>query len=287
MNRRAAVTPVRRRSAGGVESDQDLVAVEAGLMLSVRGGPDRESRRLGLLMRTPGDDEELVLGFLYTERVIAASGDVERIDVTADGARGSTDSAVVTLAAHVPWPLEALERNLAMTSACGLCGRLQIIAIDEGRGCPAGQPRLDAALVQALPDRLRGGQSIFGETGGLHAAALIGVDGGRELIREDVGRHNAVDKVIGAALGRGWLPGHDLVLAVSGRVAYEIVQKAVTAGLPAVVAIGAPSSLAVEAARATALTLVGFVRDDRYNIYAGWDRLMRGNREIPRGPEVK
>ena len=286
MNRRAAVTPVRRRSASGVEGDHDLVAVEAGLMLSVRRTADEEARRLGLLMRTPGDDEELVLGFLYTESVIAGAGDVDRVDVTAGGSR-DTDSAVVTLADHVRWPPDALERNLAMTSACGLCGRLEVIALDQGRGCPAGQPRLDAAFVQTLPGRLRDGQSVFSETGGLHAAALIGTDGARELIREDVGRHNAVDKVIGAALRRGWLPGHSLMLAVSGRVAYEIVQKAVTAGLPAVVALGAPSSLAVEAARATSLTLVGFVRGDRYNVYAGWDRLSGGDWGIPRGLRAK
>jgi FdhD protein len=156
-----------------------------------------------------------------------------------------------------------------------------MLAVDEGRACPAGRPVITRALVESLPHRLARGQSAFAATGGLHAAALVAADGQRELIREDVGRHNAVDKVMGAALLRGWLPGHDLVLAVSGRVAYEIVHKAVVAGLPAVVALGAPSSLAVEAARAAGLTVVGFVRDGRFNVYAGWDRLATHTGEFP------
>jgi FdhD protein len=224
-------------------------------------------------MRTPGDDAELVTGLLHAEGVVRQAGDIVNLSFAPGERRTVSDSVVVTLRPDVAWDVRGFDRGHAATSACGLCGRLQAIAVDEGRACPAGRPTFDEAFVRSLPGRLRRGQDVFDETGGLHAAALVGIGGDREIVREDVGRHNAVDKCIGAALESGWLPGHDLLLTVSGRVAYEIVQKAVTAGVPAVVAIGAPSSLAVEAARAVGLTLVGFVRGTRFNVYAGWDRI--------------
>jgi FdhD protein len=283
MTRRVAVTPVRRRSGHDIDGDQDLVAVESPLALAVRRPGDAAVVRLGLLMRTPCDDEDLVAGFLFTEGIIREAHDLVDVAVTHGGPRGEADAALVTLRPDLEWDPARLDRGAVATSACGLCGRLEMLAVEDGRACPAGRPAITSALVESLPDRLARGQNAFAETGGLHAAALVAVDGARELIREDVGRHNAVDKVLGAALARGWLPGHDLLLAVSGRVAYEIVHKAVTAGLPAVAAVGAPSSLAVEAGRAAGLTVIGFVRGARFNVYAGWERLAGGTGEFPAG----
>ncbi|HSG01343.1 MAG TPA: formate dehydrogenase accessory sulfurtransferase FdhD [Vicinamibacterales bacterium] len=285
--RRAEVTAVKRRSAGGLKGDQDLVAAESPLSVLLRGTGDEREHAIGILMRTPGDDEELVTGFLYSEGLIREADDLADLSFAAGSRRSDTDVATVTLSTDIPVTMDPLDRRAAATSACGLCGRLQMLAIDEGRRCPSGSPMITADTIASLPGRLERGQKVFGETGGLHAAALLEVGGGRVLVREDVGRHNAVDKVIGAALRRRWLPGHRLALAVSGRVAYEIVHKAVMAGLPAVVAIGAPSSLAVEAARATGLTLVGFVRDADFNVYAGWDRIIAEQRGIPPTTQVK
>jgi FdhD protein len=273
MTRRAVVTPVRRSSRSGLNGDQDLVAVEAPLSVTLRRAGGDGEHRVGVLMRTPGHDEELMAGFLYAEGVVRRADDIIDLAFTPGRRRTDTDAVTVTLRPDVTWSIGELDRGHAATSACGLCGRLQAIAIDEGRGCPAGRPTFDGGFIASLPGRLERGQDVFAETGGLHAAALVDVGGEREVVREDVGRHNAVDKAIGAALGQGWLPGHAFVLTVSGRVAYEIVQKAVTAGLPAIVAIGAPSSLAVDAARAAGLTLVGFVRRERFNVYSGWDRI--------------
>jgi FdhD protein len=164
-------------------------------------------------------------------------------------------------------------RALPSTSACGLCGRLEVQTLTALAGAAIDRPQLDPTIVSTLPNALRAAQSVFAETGGLHAAGLFAVDGRCLAVREDVGRHNAVDKVIGWALDKGRLPARETILAVSGRVAFEIVQKAALAGIPAIVAVGAPSSLAVEAARAAHLTLIGFVRDDRFNVYTGHERI--------------
>jgi FdhD protein len=274
MTRRAAISPIRRLEQGRATTDQDLVAVEAPLMLELAQVGRLDKKRLGLLMRTPGDDEDLVLGFLHGEGVIESPGDIAGVafDAIPVEAGDQADLATVTLAEHLDWARASIERVLPTTSACGLCGRLATHALDRRRACPPGEPHLTAALVEAIPDQLRLGQAVFDQTGGLHAAALFDPSGACLAVREDVGRHNAVDKVVGAGLTGGWLPRHGLILAVSGRVAYEIVQKAVMAGAAAVIAIGAPTDLAVAAARTTCLTLVGFARNGRFNVYAGWDR---------------
>ncbi len=273
MTRRAVVTPVRRGSTSGLDGNQDLVAVEAPLSVTLRRDGDAQEHGIGVLLRTPGNDEELVAGFLYAEGVVREPGDITGFSFRRGTRRTEVDAVTVTVRPERSWTAGQFDRGHAATSACGLCGRLQAIAIEDGRGCPAGRPAITRAFIGSLADRLRAGQAVYAETGGLHGAALFEVTGQREVIREDVGRHNAVDKAIGAALELAWLPGHDLVLTVSGRIAYEIVQKAVTAGLPAIVAIGAPSSLAVDAARATGLTLVGFVRGASFTVYSGWDRI--------------
>lgn len=279
MSARVRITPVTRSAAGVASVDQDLVAVEAPLqiVLARRGSDDEVS--LGIVMRTPGDDRDLVLGLMVAEGLVDLPSDVH--DVLLEDEQPQPDesgdsrpaSARVTLATHVDLTTTTAMRALTRTSACGLCGRLAMQALDRGRVPRPDAPRLSPAMIATLPGRLRERQSVFDETGGLHAAALCDLTGEPWLLREDVGRHNAVDKVVGAALALGRLPAQEAVLVVSGRVAYEIVQKASAAGVPAVVAFGAPSSLAVEAARTVGLTLIGFARDGRFNLYTGAARL--------------
>jgi FdhD protein len=268
---RAAIASISRLDRGQRQTDQDLVAVEAPLAVRLTGGGLSSPLALGILMRTPGDDEDLVTGFLVGEGLVRVAGDIVAIARQRDG---EADVAVVTMAADVE--VEATRaRAQVVSSSCGLCGRLELLALDErgGTGLPA-RPPIRADVLAVMPARLREGQAVFDQTGGLHAAALFTPDGALRVLREDVGRHNAVDKVVGAAARAGWLPATGQILAVSGRVAYEIVQKAAAAGVSGIVAVGAPSSLAIVAARAAGLTLAGFARDGRCNVYAGADRIV-------------
>ena len=270
---RVFIAAIRRLHAAGADAEQDLVAVEAPLSVTVRSAAGIASVPLGVTMRTPGDDRDLVLGLLYGERLIHTRDDVVSIEFTKDD--DEAESATVALSATVRVEATAHGRALVGTSACGLCGRLEIERLDVlARIAPA---RADVtwpiALIASLPNKLQAGQAVFAETGGLHAAGLFAPDGTLVAIREDVGRHNAVDKLVGASLDAGRLPARDMLLAVSGRVAYEIVHKAAVAGLAGIVAVGAPSSLAIRAAQATGLTLAGFVRDGRFNLYAGGHRV--------------
>jgi FdhD protein len=273
MTDRVAIAPIRRLGDGPARSDQDLVAIEAPLAVQLTL-PDRsKGPSLGLLMRTPGDDRDLLLGLLYAEGVIRTSADVVDITMIAEGDAPETADVILGPGAN---PGAAAARAQMATSACGLCGRLAMAGLDvlAGRARTADEPALSARVLASLPATLRARQAVFAETGGLHAAGVFDAAGDLLAIREDVGRHNAVDKVVGAALDAGWLPARHAILAVSGRVAFEIVQKAVMAGVAAIVAVGAPSSLAVEAARTARLTLVGFARDGRFNVYAGVDRVV-------------
>jgi FdhD protein len=280
MTHRAAIAAVTRVSGDQHRTDQDLVAVEAPLAIELRQ-PARPSfaRSLGVVMRTPGEDEELAIGLLHGEGVIRRPEDVLAVrHARADaGAAGDPGAAVLEIDLAPSVEVDGLAgRALPSTSACGLCGRLEI----QSLAALAGAGTLSAVtfrreLIAQLPDALRAGQNVFAETGGLHAAGLFASDGRCLVSREDVGRHNAVDKVVGWALRAERLPARDLVLAVSGRVAFEIVQKAALAGVAAIVAVGAPSSLAVEAARAVRIMLVGFTRGGRFNVYTGVERLER------------
>ncbi len=281
MSDRVAIAPILRhgealragqgpRAEGQSMTDQDLVAVESPLEVVLSQGEG--TRSLGLLMRTPGDDRDLVLGLLFGESVIRSAADVMALEAPAADARDVAAQVRVTLSADVDLSCVS-ERALAGTSACGLCGRLALQTLDRGYRPMPGAPKVSSALIVTLPATLRARQTVFAETGGLHAAGLFDLAGTPLVIREDVGRHNAVDKVVGAALADGRLPATNCMLVVSGRVAYEIVQKAAAAGLPLVVAVGAPSSLAVEAARAVGLTLIGFVRDGRFNVYSAPERV--------------
>ena len=275
MNKQAAIAAVKRLGGRDPRTDQDLVAVESPLTVTVSHPHETATRSLGVLMRTPGDDDVLVLGLLHAEGVIRAMGDVASVEPHAvvDESGETGDAVHVALASSVDVGVLPGERPLVTTSACGLCGRLSVRALDR-RGTAAEATRFSVEMLASLPDQLRSGQAVFAETGGLHAAALFGPAGERMAIAEDVGRHNAVDKVVGALLRDGRLPATGGVLVVSGRVAFEIVQKAAMAGAAALVAVGAPSSLAIDAARTAGLTLVGFARDGCFNVYAGADRII-------------
>lgn len=266
MTRPVAVRNLVRfdTASGRRTADQDLVAVESPLTVRVQP-EDGPSISLGLLMRTPGHDDDLALGALLAEGVINARSAVLRVD-----ARRIDDAdeiiVHVTSQAHLG---AIVGRGSASTSACGLCGRLEQLTVDASAalGATTETPMVTAAQVMAMPDVLRASQAAFADTGGLHAAGVCAPDGTLHVIREDVGRHNAVDKVAGALLRADGLPAVERVLVVSGRVAYEIVQKAARCGVPVIVAVGAPTDLAVDAARAAGITLAGFTRGGRFNAY--------------------
>jgi FdhD protein len=254
---RAGVEPQSRREA-------DALAVEDPLEIRVAGTS-------AITMRTPGADRELAIGFLFSEGILRGPEEVEEVR--------ALDGDVVEVALTGPALARAarLDRRFTITSACGACGkstREEALRLDPPFPPPAaGEPRLSPALIAALPDRLRAAQPTFARTGGLHAAGLFDASGTALVVREDVGRHNAVDKVVGERLLAGALPASREVLVVSGRASFELVQKAILAGIPVLAAVGAPSTLAVELAGAHGLTLLGFVRDGRFNIYTGAGRV--------------
>ena len=242
------LAPVRRLPGGG--SEDDRLAVEEPLEIRVNGRP------IAVTMRTPGHDDELALGFCVTEglRPVAA--------------RAPDDLAANVVEVDAPdADLDRIQRSFYTSSSCGVCGKgaLEAVAVDA----PRVESDLAVAfeLVASLPDRLHGAQSAFALTGGLHATGLFSADGALACVREDVGRHNAMDKVVGWAFGEGRLPLSRSILCVSGRLSFELVQKAAVAGCPALVAVGAPSSLAVDLATDRGITLCGFVRDGRATVY--------------------
>jgi FdhD protein len=239
-------------------------------------------------MRTPGDDVDLAIGFLVTEGLIGEVADVvsARMCAGAEGATANTYNVVdVSLAAGVPAPDASVARTFYTTSSCGICGKASIDAVrTTSRWSPAEDPMtIDPAVLTTLPDRLRAQQKVFRRTGGLHAAALFDPDGNALCVREDVGRHNAVDKVVGWAAREDRLPLRGTILQVSGRASFELVQKAVMSGLPCLAAVSAPSSLAVELAAEAGLTLIGFLRGSSFNVYAGAGRVVRSGAGVDRG----
>lgn len=269
----------RFRGATGTRR-RDLIAVEEPL--EVRVSWEEEGRRItrsvAVTMRTPGDDFELAAGFLFDEGLVEAPNHVEEIAYC--GERGSDGFNVVTvrLRAGAPFDPALVSRNFYTSSSCGVCGKATLEAVEIRGARPFGE--VDAAsstgsrlevrpeLLASLPKALRESQTVFDRTGGLHAAGLFGADGSLELLREDVGRHNAVDKVVGWAFLERRLPLDPRILMVSGRASFEIMQKALAAGIPMVAAVGAPSSLAVEVARRFRMTLAGFVRGEGFNVYS-------------------
>ncbi|MFB7605321.1 formate dehydrogenase accessory sulfurtransferase FdhD [Streptomyces gardneri] len=264
---------VMRIRGGAVNTRPDTLVAEEPLEIRLNGKP------IAITMRTPGDDFALAAGFLVSEGVLAAASDVRNIVYCAgatDDGRNTYNVVDVQLAPDVVVPDISLERNVYTTSSCGLCGKASLDAVRTTARFPiADTPpvRLAPALLSVLPERLRAAQRVFDSTGGLHAAALFTEDGELLDVREDVGRHNAVDKLVGRALQEGLLPLERAVLLVSGRASFELAQKAVMAGIPVLAAVSAPSSLAVDLAAETGLTLVGFLRGENMNVYAGEHRI--------------
>ncbi len=259
---------IQKISAGHAVELNDQLAVEAPLELriSAHGAP----KNLSITMRTPGHDPDWAYGFLLSEGIIRRAEDVTRID--SDGAHID-----VTLAEGLTPNFTPLERNSYASSSCGACGKTSLagLRVEISNENVSVLARLPASLIPELPARLRERQAGFEQTGGMHASALFDLEGKLLLLREDVGRHNALDKVIGAALRVGLLPLNQHVLLLSGRISFELVQKAALAGIQLVVAVGAPSSLAVEMAEEHNVTLIGFLRGENFNIYCGQERILR------------
>jgi len=256
----------------GVRSERtDTLATEEPLEIRVQG-PDQEMLQVAVTMRTPGGDFELACGFLFTEGLIVP-GEVRRV-AYCDNLPGEEQRYnVVSVTLERPFDAERLRRNFYANSSCGVCGKAALEDIEVRCEPVAPGPEVDLGLIVALPDRLRKAQAVFERTGGLHAAGLFTPSGDVLTVREDVGRHNAVDKVIGERYLAGEVPASETILQVSGRASFEIVQKAAVAGIPIVSAVSAPSSLAVEAADRFGMTLVGFVRDGRANVYTHPERV--------------
>ena len=258
MKRNILTVPVHKVDGSTPSPVQDLLAVEDPLEIRIGGRP------ISITMRTPGNDGELAAGFLFTEGIIQSKDDIAAI-------KDASNHVIVQLASTAAPELDRLQRNFYMSSSCGVCGKASIEAL-HAAGCPM-LPRnslaIPAQTIHELPHALRDSQAVFDRTGGLHAAALFDPTGKMLALREDVGRHNALDKLIGAEFLNSRIPLHDRLVLVSGRASFELVQKALMAGIPLLAAVGAPSSLAVDLARRFQMTLLGFVRDHRFNIYSG------------------
>ena len=265
------------RSTGSDVEDRVAIEEPLEIQLASNTASGAAAKSISITMRTPGDDEELALGFLFTEGIIQSAADVASVDVAgdADPATGIRNVIRVTLQPDANPPLDKLERHFYTTSSCGVCGKASLDALYvDGRASLSNEvTAFSAATLHALPARVRERQPVFAETGGLHAAAVFGPDGEIAVVREDVGRHNATDKAIGALLRSGKTPAHQYGLFVSGRASFELMQKSLVAGIPVLVAVGAPSSLAVDTANEFGMTLVGFLRNGKFNIYAGGKRI--------------
>lgn len=264
---RSRAYEVLRLRAGQAVDGRDAVSVEEPLEIRVLGKP------IAVVMRTPGDDLDLAAGFVVTEGIV--SPDDLSMVAPCVGADGLAVENVVNaaLVEGASLDVERFRRNLYTSSSCGVCGKATLDAIEVTAPAVKSDLQISAEVLLKLPAAARAAQSVFETTGGLHAAALFSAAGERRELREDVGRHNAVDKVIGARVRRGAWPLDQDVLFVSGRAGFEILQKARVAGIPIVASVGAPSSLAIECAQAGAMTLVGFLRDGGFNVYCGGERV--------------
>jgi FdhD protein len=274
-DRSMAEVNISRVDGTAMTSEPDTLAVEEPL--EIRLGLEIEGRRahrsVSITMRTPGHDLELAVGFLFTEGILTAPEQVAGVRSC-----GAGNVVRVDLKRGMEVDLARLERHFYTSSSCGVCGKTSLEAVIVN--CPArtreGWPVVEAATIQQLPVALRQSQAVFERTGGLHASALFDPEGRLLCVREDVGRHNALDKLIGVMFQEGRTPLGEMILLVSGRASFELVQKAAVAGIPILAAVGAPSSLAVDLARAQGMTLLGFVRSDRFNIYTGVERIQQG-----------
>ncbi len=278
----AAVQIVKITSPGSTSNSfassqaEDLLAVEEPLEIRIVYGDEnnRQQKNISITMCTPGHDEELATGFLFTEGIIKNKEDVQRC--VAAGA-GGNNIVIADLKPGISFDPKKIERHFYTSSSCGVCGKSSIDAVKNVfSNAPAKDNiTISAAVLTKLPESLRKQQEVFEHTGGLHASALFDLNGTLLLTREDVGRHNALDKLIGASLMKGALPLETHILLLSGRASFELIQKAAMAGIKVVCAVGAPSSLAVELAKECTMTLVGFLRDGRFNIYCGEQRITK------------
>ena len=274
MNRPILTVPVQKIEGDSSAPFQDLLAVEEPLEIRL------DDKSISITMRTPGHDFELAAGFLFSEGILHDAAQIREIrwsQIANGNPRQVGNSVTVELNPGVEVDLDRLERHFYTTSSCGVCGKASIEAVQmQMQGCPVlprSSPIVESRVVHGLPGALRRAQPVFERTGGLHAAALFSPDGTLQRLREDVGRHNAVDKLIGAEMLAGHTALAEHLMFVSSRASFELVQKALMAGIPILAAVGAPSSLAVETAQRFNLTLLGFVRDSRFNIYSGASRI--------------
>lgn len=266
-----APTIIQKVSGESQVEAPDLLAVEEPLEIRLGFGPtsNRQQKPVSVTMRTPGNDEELAMGFLFTEGIIHQPADIVSCRHCVQDAQKEGNVLRVELHpdAIVDW--SRLERNTFASSSCGLCGKATIEAVRALTPGPiASEFVLDAVILHSLSERVRETQLAFSYTGGIHAAALFDADGKLLLVREDIGRHNALDKLIGAAFWQNWLPISQFGIFLSGRIGMELVQKSWMAGVPLLAAVGAPSSLAVQMAQEAQMTLAGFVRNERFNLYS-------------------
>lgn len=262
---------ITRVTSDGFKTETDVLAVEEPLeiRLAFKSGLQYTEKSISITMRTPGHDEELAMGFLFTEGIIDSYDQIETVQSLEE------NIILLKLADHVKPEIDKLQRNFYTSSSCGVCGKSSIDAIHTltKNASDTGTVEVHSSLLYKLPALLRDNQSVFDQTGGLHASALFNPEGEFLMVREDVGRHNALDKIIGASLKNKTLPLNHHLLLLSGRASFELVQKSAMAGIVFMVAVGAPSSLAVSLATERGMTLVGFLKSDRFNIYCGSERI--------------
>jgi len=275
-----SLKPIWKLEGGSLRPKQDQLAVEEPLEIRVAfgHGPDRRQEPLAVTMRTPGNDPELVLGFLFSEGIISAVADVVALRYIGENWDEGMqyNSLVAELDPKVRFDPQQLSRHFYTASSCGVCGKgaIELVRTQTCFFPIEDRPAIHASLLGQLPERLLRSQTLFSSTGGIHAAGLFDPEGRLLFLREDVGRHNALDKLIGVALRDGKVPLRDCILLVSGRASFELVQKALMAGIPALLAVGAPSSLAADLAEEYGMTLVGFLRQNSFNVYSGKNRII-------------
>ncbi len=280
MNKGTINRRIQRLSRAGQVERHDLLAQEEPLEIQLGYGKGTQRRRksLAVTMRTPGDDFDLALGFLFTEGIITCAGDVLQMRYRTEQLDEAAQENIVLVDLHpdLDFDLAQLNRHFYASSSCGICGKASIDLVQTT--CrfflSDGTPSLDAKVVCSLPQRLNEQQTLFAQTGGIHAAALFDVGGNLQLLREDIGRHNALDKLIGAALKKNRIPLREAIILVSGRIGFELVQKSLMAGVPVLAAVGAASSLAVALAEEHGMTLIGFLSEERCNVYTGAERFV-------------
>ncbi len=264
-------TTISKVSSSGITTAEDFLAVEEPLEIKISflRNSLRVEKNISITMRTPGNDKELAIGFLFTEGIIHAFDDVENT------IQLNNNSVTIVLNEHVFFEETKLDRHFYTSSSCGVCGKSSIEAIYTTGNKQSEDINLcfSSSLLRTLPDKLREHQNVFEQTGGLHASALFNTDGELLFLNEDVGRHNALDKLIGSALMKNSVPLNDCLLLLSGRASFELIQKATMAGISIVAAVGAPSSLAVSLAKERNMTLIGFLKKEKFNIYSGEKRI--------------